>query len=72
LLRSEAIALLVDLSIANLVQPSLVALKENDHCHFDLLIKGECNPIELRQFVVSKDLALLVDKEKGMCRIYRP
>ena len=70
--RQEATALLKELLIANLVQPSYVHLKQNEHRHFDLIIKSDCDPIELRQFIAAKDLVLLVDKEKGTCRIYRP
>ena len=70
--REEATALLKELLEANLVVPSYIHLKENEHCHFDLIIKGDCDPVELRKFVVEKDLALLVDKEQGTCRIYKP
>ncbi len=70
--RKEAISLLKELIDANLVQPSFVHLKENQHGHFDLIIKGYCDPIEIRQLIAKKDLGLLVDKEKDICKIYKP
>ena len=70
--REEATALLKELLYYNLVQPSYVHLKRNEHGHFDLVIKCDCDVIELRKFIVAKDLALLVDKEHGTCRIYKP
>jgi hypothetical protein len=70
--REEATALLKELLEANLVVTSYINLKENKHCHFDLVIKGDCDPVELKQFIEKKDLALLVDKEQGTCKIYKP
>ncbi len=70
--RSEAIALLKEIIGANLVQPSFIHVKENQHGHYDLIIKDECDPVEIRRLIAKKDLALLVDKEKDTCRIYRP
>ena len=70
--REEATALLKDLLNYDLVQPSYVHLKRNEHGHFDLVIKCDCDVIELRKLVVEKDLALLVDTEQGTCRIYKP
>jgi hypothetical protein len=70
--RKEATMLLKELAEANLIRPSYVFLKSNKHGHFDLIIKGDCDPVELRQFIVKRDLALLADKEQGTCRIYIP
>jgi hypothetical protein len=68
----EATLLLRELSKANLVQPNYISLKPSEHGHFDLLIKGDCDPVELCKFIVKKDLALLADKELGTFRIYKP
>jgi hypothetical protein len=69
--RKEATALLREIVNASLIQQAYVHLKQNDHCHFDLIMK-DCDPIEIRKYIVSKDLPLLVDHEKGICRIYKP
>ncbi len=70
--RSEAIALLKEIIEANLVQPSFIHVKGNQHGHYDLIIKGDCDAVEIRQLIAKKDLALLVEKEKDTCRIYKP
>ena len=70
--RKQAIGLLKEIVAQNLVRPSLVALTVNKHNKFDLMLKGDCDVQELREFVGEKALAVKEDEEKGFCIIYKP
>lgn len=69
--RSEAVALLRGLVDAHVVQPSLASLVGNAYGSFDLLIKADCNPIDIIRYIVEKDLPLIVNSHDGMCRIHK-
>ena len=70
--RKEAVALLRELIILNLVLPSLVSLQENKHGKFDLVIKADCNSQSLIQFIAEKHLVLTLNKKNGYCVISKP
>lgn len=70
--RHEAIAVLKELICANLIQPTMVYLKQTKIGHYEIIIKGECDPVEVKQFITKKNLTMLVDEEKGICRIHKP
>jgi hypothetical protein len=67
--RKEAVALLKQLAALKLIQPFLVALKENRHGKFDLIVKGDCDIQGLRDFVSERNLMLKEDVKKGYCII---
>ena len=70
--RKEAIALLKQLAVANLVEPFMVALKKNNNGRFEIIMKVECDIQELKQFADKRNLMLKENTKKGYCIIFKP
>jgi hypothetical protein len=70
--RADAINVLKELINQRIVQLLFVTLLRNEHGKYDVLIRGDCDTIELRAFLAGKNLVLFEDKEKKTFRIYRP
>lgn len=60
--RREATALLEQLIMNGLVQPSFVSLKRNARVNFDLVIGSEYSCQTLRQFLAQRRLVLSIEK----------
>jgi hypothetical protein len=70
--RSQVVALLKEMLLLGIVQPSFVSVEKNDHGTFNLTMKAEGNLLDMRSFLLHKNLLITEDKEKGICTIYKP
>ena len=70
--RSQVVALLKEMLLLGIVQPSFVSVEKNDHGTFNLTMKAEGNLLDMRSFLLYKNLLITENKEKGICTIYKP
>ena len=68
--RQQAVALLKEIITLELAQPSAVYVRENKG-KFELVMKDNCRP-HLQNFIAEKGLKWRVNKEMGVCIIYKP
>lgn len=70
--RPEAVAVLKEIIHDHIVMPHGIFLKQNRRGKFDLVLKGDCDTLALRQFAAERNLALIEDAGKGFCAISKP
>jgi hypothetical protein len=68
--RQQAVALLKEIAIHDLAQPTAVYVREIEG-KFELVMKDECSQ-NLQNFIAAKSLKLRVNKDMGVCIIYKP
>jgi hypothetical protein len=68
--RHQAVALLKEIATHDLAQPTAVYVRENNG-KFELVMKDDCRP-PLQNFIAEKGLKWRVNKEMGVCIIYKP
>lgn len=68
--RQQAVALLKEIATHDLAQPTAVYVREIVG-KFELVIKDECRP-PLQNFIAEKGLKFRVNKDMGVCIIYKP
>jgi hypothetical protein len=68
--RQQAVALLKEIITHDLAQPSAVYVRENKG-KFELVMKDDCKP-PLQNFIAEKGLKWRLNKEMGVCIIYKP
>ncbi len=69
--REEALALLKELVVNKLSQPSFISIEKNQDGTFDLIMKDDYSSNELKQLAAEKHLVVEVN-EKGYCVIRKP
>jgi hypothetical protein len=70
--RSQVVVLLKEMLALGIVQPSFVSVEKNDHGTFDLTMKADGNLLDMRSFLLYKNLLMTENKEKGTFTIYKP
>ncbi len=68
--RTDAVALLREITDKRLVEPSFISIEKNKHGTYNLIIKGESDIKELKELVAGKNLVIEEDK-KGNYVIYK-
>ena len=68
--RQQAVALLKEIAIHDLAQPTAVYVREIEG-KFELVMKDECNP-PLQNFIAQKGLKFRINKDMGVCIIFKP
>jgi hypothetical protein len=68
--RQQAVALLKEMIAQDLAQPTAIYVRENKG-QFELVMKDECRP-PLQNFIAEKGLKWRLNKEMGVCIIYKP
>jgi hypothetical protein len=68
--RDQAVALLKEIITHDLAQPTAVYVRENQG-KFELVMKDECRP-PLQKFIAEKGLKWRVNKDMGVCIIFKP
>ncbi len=68
--RHQAVALLKEFIIYDLAQPTAVYVREIQG-RFELVMKDDCKP-SLQNFIEEKGLKWRVNKDMGVCVIYKP
>ena len=46
--------------------------RQNKRGKFDLVLKGDCDTLALRQFIAERNLTLRENEKKGFCAISKP
>ncbi len=68
--RQQALAILKEIMILELGQPSAVYVRETKG-KFELVIMDECRP-PLQDFIAEKGLKFRLNKDMGVCIIFKP
>jgi hypothetical protein len=68
--RQQAAALLKEIIAQDLAQPTAVYVRENKG-KFELVMKADCRLL-LQNFIAEKGVKWRVNKEMGVCIIYKP
>jgi hypothetical protein len=68
--RHQAVALLKEIITHDLAQPTAVYVRENKG-KFELVMKDDCDPA-LQNFIAERGLKWRVNKEMGVCIIFKP
>ena len=68
--RQQAVALLKEIAIHDLAQPTAVYVREIEG-KFELVMKDECRP-PLQDFIAEKGLKFRINKDMGVCIIFKP
>ena len=68
--RYQAVALLKEIITLDLSRPTAVYLKENNG-KFELVLKDDCSQ-KLQKFLEQKNLKWRIQKDMGLCIIYKP
>ena len=68
--REQTVALLKEIITHNLAQPTAVYVRENEG-KFELVMKDDCSQ-SLQNFIAEKGLKWRLNKEMGVCIIYKP
>ena len=70
--REEAIALMKELSVGQLLEPTVVLLEERTPDNYQLRVKADCDRHGIEIFVGKFNWAIEEDKEKGFLTIFKP
>ena len=68
--REQTVALLKEIITHDLAQPTAVYVREIEG-KFELVMKDDCSP-SLQNFIAEKGLKWRLNKEMGVCIIYKP
>lgn len=68
--RQQALAILKEIMMLELAQPSAVYVRETKG-KFELVMKDECRP-PLQDFIAEKGLKFRLNKDMGVCVIFKP
>lgn len=70
--REEAVALLKELSVEHLIQPTLVLIEKRTPDSYQLTVKADYDGHGVQLFVQKFNLAISEDKERGFLTIFTP
>jgi hypothetical protein len=68
--RQQAVALLKEIAIHDLAQPTAVYVREIEG-KFELVMKDDCSQ-NLQNFIAEKGLKFRVNKDMGVCIVFKP
>ena len=70
--REEAVAVVKELVVNNLIQTDWLSIDNREPDIYELKFRGYCERLMLDTFLQERNLAMEENKEKGVCVIFKP
>ena len=70
--REQAVAVVKELVVNNLIQTDWLSIDNREPDIYELKFRGYCERLMLDTFLQERNLAMEENKEKGVCVIFKP
>ena len=70
--REQAVAVVKDLVVNNLIQTDWLSIDRRKPDSYELKFRGYCERVLIDTFLQKRNLAIEENKERGFCIIFKP